>query len=417
MSRRRLLPLLSLTAFLFVSSVGSAARPVGADLSTNEGVASYLSSKGMSAKGFVVQRGPLNYAGPRCPGRRWNCTKKTKVVQIASGRHGKNRLECGRDGTVRKTTTAGTKTVTCVIVQVSTSGKNRAHCDLSSRKASPVVLECQITQTNVSGDNSARVRQSVKQRDGADQRATLNATVTQTTGSGDNSSRVKQTIDQTTDDVAMASAPTQNQEGRFSARVSQSSQTGSNHSDLDQDLDQRGKASGSTSIVQRQFGDHRGDVDQTLGDVGSGSRAATGRSKSKGKSKSFSRSHATQTERQRLKGPGQQIQIGPLFCCSTQLGGDQDRTETRIRQNSTQSASSDTAQQSQTVTGECTTVGDCGIRQRVRNDEDSIRVRQRCTAPEGGTCSLFVPTTCNNADGCTTGGGDSEPSSTRRRRP
>ena len=219
MSRRRLLPLLSLTAFLFVSSVGSAARPVGADLSTNQGVASYLSSKGMSAKGFVVQRGSLNYAGPRCPGRQWNCTKKTKVVQIASGRHGKNRLDCGPGGTLTKTTTAGTKTVRCVIVQVSTSGKNRAHCDLGSRKSSPVVLECQITQTNVSGDNSARVHQRVKQRDGADQRATLNATVTQTNGSGDNSSRIKQTIDQTTDDVSMATAPTQNQEGRFTARV------------------------------------------------------------------------------------------------------------------------------------------------------------------------------------------------------
>ena len=413
MSRRRLLPLLSLTVFLFVSSVGSA-RPVGADLSTNEGVAAYLSSKGMSAKGFVVQRGPLNYAGPKCPGRKWNCTKKTKVVQIASGRHGKNRLECGPNGTLTKTTTAGTKTIRCVIVQVSSSGKNRAHCDLSSRKASPVALECQITQTNVSGDNIARVRQSVKQRDGADQRATLTATVTQTTGSGDNWSRVKQTIDQTTDDVAMAIAPTQNQEGRFSARVSQSSQTGQNDSDLDQDLDQRGKAKGSSSIVQRQFGDHRGDVDQTLGDVGEGSRA-TGRSKSKGKS--FSRSHASQSERQRLKGPGQQIQTGPLFCCSTQLGGDQDRTEVRIRQDSKQSASSETAQQSQTVTGECRTVGDCGIRQRVRNDEDSIRVRERCTAPEGGTCSLFVPTTCNSASGCSTGGGEGTSSRSKSRRP
>ena len=413
MSRRRLLPLLSLTVFLFVSSVGSAARPVGAELSTNEGVAAYLSSNGLSAKGFVVQRGPLNYAGPKCPGRNWNCTNKTKVVQIASGRHGKNHLECGPNGTLTKTTAAGTKTIRCVIVQVSASGKNRAHCDLGSRKDSSVVLECQITQTNVSGDNLARVRQSVKQRDGADQRATLTATVTQTTGSGDNWSRIKQTIDQATDDVAMATAPTQNQEGRFSARVSQSSQTGRNDSDLDQDLDQQGKAKGSPSIVQRQFGDHRGEVDQTVGDVGEGSRSS-GRSKSKGKS--FSRSRANQSERQRLRGPGQQIQTGPLFCCSTQLGGDQDRTDVRIRQESTQSASSETAQQSQSVTGECTTVGDCGIRQRVRNDEDSIRVRERCTAPEGGTCSLFVPTTCNSETGCSTGGGEETSSSSTRRR-
>jgi hypothetical protein len=418
MSRGTLLLLLGLTALVFASSVGAAARSVStihaADLSTSEGVAAYLTSKGMSAKGFVVQRGQLNYAGPNCPGREWNCTKKTKVVQISSGRHGRNRLECGPGGTLTDTTTAGTRTITCIVIQTATSGKNHARCALDARGSSPVVLECRIEQTNVNGDNKARVKQRVVQRDGANQLATLNAFVTQRNGSGDNRSDVDQTIDQTTDDLQLATSPAQNQEGRFSARIAQSSVTGSNDSHLDQDLDQRGKASGSSSLVQRQFGNHFGDVDQTIGEIADGLAFSGHKPKSKSKSKSFSRSRAHQSERQRLKGPGQQIQIGPLFCCSTQLGGDQDKTRVRIRQDSKQTASQANAQQSQTITGECTTVGDCGIRQRARNNEDSIRVRERCTAPEGGTCSLVVPTTCNSESGCSTGGGEESASRSRR---
>jgi hypothetical protein len=419
MSRRTPLLLLAITALVFASSVGAAARSVStiqaADLSTNKGVAAYLSSKGMSAKGFVVQRGQLNYAGPNCPGRQWNCTKKTKVVQISSGGHGKNRLECGPGGTLTDTTTAGTRAITCIVIQTATSGKNHARCALDARGVSPVVLDCRIEQTNVNGDNKARVKQRVVQRDGADQRATLNALVVQRNGSGDNNSDVDQTIDQTTDDVQLATSPAQNQDGRFSARIAQSSATGSNDSHLDQDLDQRGRASGSSSIVQRQFGNHLGDVDQTIGDVGSGALAFS-HHKPKSKSRGFSRSRAHQSERQRLKGPGQQIQIGPLDCCSTQLGGDQDKTRVRIRQDSQQTASQANAQQSQSITGECTTVGDCGIRQRARNDEDSIRVRERCTAPEGGTCSLFVPTSCSSESGCSTGGGEETTSRMGRRR-
>jgi hypothetical protein len=419
MSQRTLLLLLGLTALVFASSVGAAARPVGAtqaDLSTNEGVAAYLSSKGMSTKGFVVQRGQLNYAGPKCPGRQWTCTKKTKVVQISSGRHGRNRLDCGPGGTLTDTTTAGTRTITCIVIQTATSGTNHARCALDSRGASPVVLDCRIEQANVNGDNKARVKQRAVQREGANQLATLNALVMQRNGSGDNNSDIDQAIDQKTDDLQLATSPAQNQEGRFSARIAQSSVTGSNDSHLDQDLDQRGKARGSSSIVQRQFGNHFGEVDQTIGAGSGGLAFSKHKPKSESKSRSFSRSRAHQSERQRLKGPGQQIQIGPLFCCSTQVGGDQDKTRVRIRQDSKQTASQANAQQSQSITGECTTVGDCGIRQLARNDEDSIRVRERCTAPEGGTCSLFVPTSCSSESGCSTGGSDETSSRKGRRR-
>jgi hypothetical protein len=415
MSRRIPLLLLGLAAFVLASSVGAAARQVGtsqADLSTNEGVAAYLSSRGLNAKGFVIQRGRLNYAGPNCPGRKWKCTKKTKVVQVASGKHGRNRVDC--DGALTQTTNA----VTCIVVQNATSGKNKARCSLAARDVSPVVLTCQITQTNTDGDNIARVRERVAQRDGADQRATVNALVTQTNGTGDNESDVNQRINQRSDEVSMATVPTQNQEARFTGRIAQTSDSGVNDSRLIQDLDQHGKASGGTNIVQRQFGEGLGDVDQTIGEVGGESATGNFKPKHKKSKKSggFSKSFARQTELQRLQGPGQQIQIGPFGCCSTQLGGDPERTQVRIRQRSHQEASQATAQQSISLTGTCTTVGDCGIRHRAQNNEDSIRVIQRCTATEGGTCSLVVPTTCGS-EGCASGGSGEGSASVKKRRP
>ena len=417
MSRRIPVLLVGLAVSLLASSVGVAARPAAsqADLSTNDGVVAYLSSKGLNAKGFVVQRGPLNYAGSKCPGRKWKCTKKTKVVQVASGKHGRNKVEC--DGSLAQTNAAGTSTITCIVVQNAPSGRNNARCSLEARDVSPVVLQCQITQTNTDGDNVARVRERVVQRDGADQRATLNALVTQTNGTGDNDSNVMQTIDQRSREVSMASAPTQNQEGRFSGRIAQTSGSGSNDSRLIQNLDQTGRASGSSSIVQRQFGDHFGDVDQTITSVEGQSAREKSKSKPRkgSKSKSFSRSFARQTEDQQLRGPGQQTQIGPQHCCSTQLGGDPGRTQTRIRQFSRQDASQATAAQSLSLEGTCTTVGDCGIRHRGQNNQDSIRVLQRCVATPGGTCTLFVPTTCG-AEGCVSGGGSGGGSAVEKRR-
>jgi hypothetical protein len=418
MSRKAALLLPGLAILLLASSVGAAARPVGAtraDFSTDQGVAAYLNAKGLNAKGFVIQRGQFNYAGPKCPGKKWNCTKKTKVVQVTSGKHGKNRSDCGPGGTL--TTTTGSSS--CVIAQNASSGKNQARCSLDARGVTPIVLTCQITQTNADGDNIARIHQHVVQRDGAVQQATLNAQVTQTTGTGDNDSDVKQAIDQRSTEVSMATAPNQNQEGRFSAIIAQTSTSGSNVSHLLQDLDQSGKASGGSNIVQRQFGEGRGEVDQRIGATTPESGPTTSKHKWKHKPKhesgSFSKSRARQSEHQKLKGPGQQIQIGPFFCCSTQQGGDPDKTSVRIKQNSKQAASQDSASQTQTLDGTCTTVGDCGIRQRAQNDQDSIRVRQRCTATEGGTCSLTVVTTCG-PEGCSSGGGGSEGSKVKSRK-
>jgi hypothetical protein len=388
MSSRTSLPLvLVLALFVLGTAVGAAAQPgrsAQADLSTSKGIAAYLRSKGIDPAGFVVQRGARNYAGPNCPGRGWSCTKDRKVVQVSS-RHGHNVAECGPGGTL----TTAPSAITCVVVQSSTYGRNDARCGLKSRDATPIVLDCRIEQTNQKGDNVARVKQRSDQNEGADQRATLNALVRQTTSSGDNRSDLKQLIEQSTHDVAMAT-PAQNQEGRFTAQVTQTSETGVNTSELLQRLDQSGKAK---TGAQRQFSDQHGDVDQTNGEA-EPSTQSTSRSKWKHKRKSFSISRADQFEAQRLRGPGPQTQIGPQFCCATQTGGDSDRTDVRIRQESRQTASQDDAVQTSASTGECTTVGDCAVRQRLRDDEDSIKVRQNCSGSENEPCTLNVVTTC-----------------------
>ena len=44
------------------------------NVSTNAGLAKFLSAHGIDMKGLVIQRGAHNYAGPSCPGVRWTCT-------------------------------------------------------------------------------------------------------------------------------------------------------------------------------------------------------------------------------------------------------------------------------------------------------------------------------------------------------
>src|SRR5919108_843677 len=65
-----------------------------AEFSTIAGAKAYFRSIGVNPRGVVIQRGARNYAGPRCPGRRWTCTETTHpVVQIAAA-GGRNRFLC-----------------------------------------------------------------------------------------------------------------------------------------------------------------------------------------------------------------------------------------------------------------------------------------------------------------------------------
>src|SRR2546430_4401521 len=64
------------------------------DLSSLPAIEAYLASIGVGMESVVVQQGPLNYAGPLCPGDGWNCTTANAVVQISTGRSGANIFDC-----------------------------------------------------------------------------------------------------------------------------------------------------------------------------------------------------------------------------------------------------------------------------------------------------------------------------------
>ena len=63
------------------------------DLSSMAKIRHYLRSIGVNPRDVVVQRGHKNYAGPYCPGKGWNCTRATRVVQIATD-SGQNSFVC-----------------------------------------------------------------------------------------------------------------------------------------------------------------------------------------------------------------------------------------------------------------------------------------------------------------------------------
>ena len=149
-----------------------------------------LISLGISPGDAVFQVGPLNYAGPDCPGNGWNCTSAAIVVQIgtASRSTETNTWECSEQ--------------LCVVVQTSTDAgdNNHARCvqETSENPTLGAAQSCSVTQKNLTGGtNSAFVDQRIFQSQRMDtQRAKQLAKVNQTSDTGNNTSRVVQTITQ-----------------------------------------------------------------------------------------------------------------------------------------------------------------------------------------------------------------------------
>lgn len=275
------------------------------NLTTLKTIKAHLRRSGISMKGVVIQRGARNYAGPNCPGKAWKCTKGRGVVlQIMQA--GQNQFEC--------TPSSDPGPTSCTVVQVGTGGKNHARCT-EKTTLNPVVLTCNITQTNVGdGDNFADVLQQATQTSGAIQDAQIDATVDQFTETGDNHMKVTQVITQKTSQVQLVSEPNQLQDGTFTADLEQDTEGGKNHLDLTQDLDQTGTVSGSdSSLSQEQNGDHEGGVhqDSTFADEESSFFSLFSAEEDDGQSQA----HVRQSEKQTLTGPGDQEQNGPMGCC------------------------------------------------------------------------------------------------------
>ena len=98
---RKLLPALSVSvaagALIVLTGTGAAATEPGrsapAAITWNLAAPTALDSANRVA--LVTQRGARNYAGPNCPGKGWNCTTSTRVLQISTS-SGQNKVECSR---------------------------------------------------------------------------------------------------------------------------------------------------------------------------------------------------------------------------------------------------------------------------------------------------------------------------------
>lgn len=365
------------------TSVVENKHATGIDLSTVPKIKKYLRSLGVSTKGIVVQRGARNYAGPNCPSIAWNCTAARGVV-VQLTEDGENTFECSPS--------SDTGPSSCEVFQTTTDGSNHATCRESSG-ANPVTLTCDVTQANVNGDNHVTIDQNVDQRGGATQTATVLADLNQDNVSGDNHASLSQSISQFTSDVASLM---QSQDAVFSADVFQDTDSGGNNFlQQGQRLHQSGRASGSSSVLQMQTADHFGQVDQEVGeDIGEGFTVfAVGMLQADGE-EGFSKAHAVQFERQSLKGPGEQIQIGPMNCCGAgSQAGSLEQTLFTIEQDSAQNASQGGAEQESDLFGSCFSTGTCSIHHNARNDEDRITVHESVD----GT-PLFVTTNCESTE-------------------
>jgi hypothetical protein len=182
------------------------------DLSSNTGVREYLRSVGISPRGVVIQRGKRNYAGPRCPGKRWTCTASRRVVQIAAGR-GANTFSCS--------------TARCVVVQAATAPlvTNTAKCV----KTTGITQSCSITQTSTDNNNQAIVYMDAAKASGLTQNASQTAQIVQTAGAGANQACVFQrtTVDGST--VARKGMPVSvNLNAHQTISITQNSASGGN---------------------------------------------------------------------------------------------------------------------------------------------------------------------------------------------
>ena len=226
-----------------------------ADLSTNAGAFKYLRSVGLDPRTVVIQRGTRNYAGPKCPGKKWTCTTSRRVLQMGAI----NTYLCAPR-------TSGSSPNDCTIIQ---NGGGTATCSETST-ANGVTQNCSITQANTTtgANNNAVVVQILTQSgtQSGTQAATQNASIAQSqTHGGSNNAGVTQNViqllgrgaaalnddDNNADDfTSSTSSPISQQQDAYQRlSVTQTSSTGSNTSAILQTQLQRERADRSTSSI------------------------------------------------------------------------------------------------------------------------------------------------------------------------
>jgi len=376
---------------------------------------------------LVTQRGARNYAGPNCPGKGWNCTTSTRVLQISTN-NGQNRVECSSGATITPTPQS------CVIVQTGTN--NLAYC-IQRTNSSAAAQTCEITQTG--STNVAHVNQSVDASNSDTQSATQTAEVNQTSSCschrGGNLSLIVQSVKQSTGNSNQVPSALQMQDADQTATVEQTAAgRGGNYSAVHQsqrlsardaliqnqntqgggpdcvagfpaspnacaNIDQSGIDGHNTSFLKQtikedaktnavatqQQGSFSGGIDGYVHQD-----TVTGRSWN----------DANQDKRQDLDAPSgsSQTQYDPLRCCGTasQIGGSNNSEQ--IGQNSTQAASEDDALQQIALLGESVSpTGSCSVTQHAKNSSD-----EATNSASLDPCPfLQLATFCSSGDGCT----------------
>jgi hypothetical protein len=307
------------TAAILIATAGAVPGPEKPhsklNFTSTAAVLKFLKSHGVNTQGIVVQRGVRNYAGARCPGKKWNCTRAHRVIQFATLA---STFQCSPS---YPTGGSSTPPDSCVVVQVNTTGDNSAKC-VEETSADGAQQNCDITQTNVSGKNDAVVFQLIHESGLQHQTGRQDASVKQDNCSGSNNSAVAQTILQTTSTTGPV--VNQDQQARQSNHISQNHPPlcgGTNFSVMSHAVVQKAAAGSggedaSSSFApfavaaftgsQNQFGDGHASVNQT----------------STGVSKSYNFQNMLQIEQ---APPGvTQKQVGPYRCCSLQQSNPND---------------------------------------------------------------------------------------------
>jgi uncharacterized repeat protein (TIGR01451 family) len=382
----------------------------------------------------VRQIGARNYAGPNCPGKGWNCTTATRVLQIASP-GGSNSFVCSPS--------FGTPTPTnCVIKQIGGS-TNTARCTQQSSNAD-VAQTCDITQSGAA--NYAYVNQNINQSDGSGQLGKQTATVTQGPASVKNYVQVSQAVNQTS---KVTNAGTQNQNADQAFNIEQTATgSGTNTAALNQTQLQKeyARGTGQTQDTISRLDDCNPNTVNTPGPTAPNVCAVVLQHSDAGANKNQLRQNvnedqnssgvATQTQgspdggldsrvhqdtntgtssnsavlsknqHQTAAAGSSQSQDDPVSCCgfASQDGGTNNTESIDLSSSLSASGDSDPEQNSHLIGTSHTPQGTCTVTEKASINQDSAT-----NSDTENPCPFLTLETSCNVDGCTPSFPDTTP--------
>ena len=281
--------------------------------------------------------------------------------------------------------------ISCTIVQStpSTNGQNNVAKCIEQSSAPTMTEICNITQTNVSGDNIAIVWQVIQQQDNpGTQSATHRAQVTQTNSTGANATGILQQVKQSTQ---VAANQTQFSDQGFNAlppftpgaAISQQNGTGTNLIGLSQSAQQQ-EQTGSATASQKQQAGEKAQIDQLHTPANAGP------------STSFIQQQIRQSEQG--PNPANQSQVADPHCCNFFQGNN---VQVQGQQNVQQQANPHPNLQSGTNEVHCVvtppTSGTCNWTENL--DQNGSQLTTSCSASSctigqqcaNGTCAPCTP--------------------------